>query len=591
MLYRIADRLSFKPGAPVHGYLTSGWSDPDRNHCWTVGHEAEIRFDVQGPDQEGFVLRIECAPFLGNGAIPHQIVEMLVNDTSVATWTVREMGWYEAPIPAAILTLGQSRIVFRIVDPISPAACQLSGDTRLLGLNVRTLEILPDETLCPDIDAPSVEWRGGGFDPIGDVFVKGGRYFRAIKHAATARVRELIDLGVYQSLADRKLIPEHSFWEISHPKYSMIARTSRGTFVASSSYPLLAFQAAARVWLDINDALLDLDGDYGLIDGHSGNFAMFKNSRPMWVDTGSIGIPGDDSGDLQFGLDQFTRCYVYPLLMIGRQPQAVAEIRKLLFNQPDGITKSQFETIVAEGLELDTLEKPSNKAERRTTLRRLRDAVESVDFHNVKGFWSGYRRADQLEWALHGGPLAPEVDARFRAVVALVQRSAARTFIDLGANDGLFSLLCVREGPTGIAVDLDDFSINKLYQFLTERPDVNLVVAHGAFLDAPYMAELVMALALTHHLNLSQGLTFRQIAESLARRTSHSAITEFMPFGLGGTADTADTIPNPLPIGYSIDSFVEALQANFRHVEVVDYDRPNVIQARTLIYCEGPRGA
>jgi hypothetical protein len=309
----------------------------------------------------------------------------------------------------------------------------------------------------------------------------------------------------------------------------------------------------------------------------------------MWIDMGSIGEPGGAAGDPQFGLDQFTRCYVYPLLMMGRKPQAIPEIRKLMFDQPDGITVEQFEAIVIEGLDLGSLARPRSKIERRATLRRLREAIDSIDFNNVKGFWSGYRKAEQLEWALQGGPLAGEADPRFLAVVDLVKRSGARTFIDLGANDGLFSLLCVREGATGIAVDLDDFSLNKLYQFLSERSDVNLVVAHGTFSNVPHIAELVMALALTHHLNLSQGLTFAQISESLARNTSHAAITEFMPFGLGGTADCADPIPNPLPLGYSLDHFVKALQVDFERVEVIDYERPGVIQVRTLVYCEGPR--
>ena len=587
-IYRLGERLTFNSGSGIEAYLASGWSTPEKARCWTVGPTAVLSLNIQSGAASAFLLRLECTPYVGSG-VTQQTVTVLVNDEKVATWEVRATGWYEAPVAYTALQTGAITVAFSVSHPTAPSSDGVTTDPRLLGLYVRSFEIVRTDAGCPNVDDPKIVWLGSGLDPVGNVFKKNGKYYRAIKHGATAQVKKLIAEGAYHHLALRKLIPEHQFWEIEHPDYSMVAGIDAGIVFPSSSYPLLALQAAARVWLDINDCLMDVDGHFGLIDGHSGNFALFDNSRPMWIDMGSIGEAGGQFGDPHFGRSQFIRCYIYPLLMIARRPQDTAAIRQLMSEQPDGITDAQFEARVLEGFDLGPLANPQNRIERRAVLRHLREVVDGIDFSGVKGFWSGYRKAEQLEWALQGGPLQGDADPRFKAVADLVERSGAKSFIDLGANDGLFSLLFVRNGAKGIAVDLDDFALNKLYQFLSEHPGIDMVVAQGTFSNVPHMAEVVLALALTHHLNLSQGLSFADISASLAKNTSHAAITEFMPFGLGGTADIVGPFPDPLPAHYTLDEFIAALKVDFRHVEVVDYARPNAIQVRTLLYCEGPK--
>lgn len=583
----IGTRLSFAEKERIQPYLMKGWADHEPNHRWTVGRRAQVLLDMPDIGKKDFLLRVQCSPYFSGGRLNHQIVDVFVNGNHVDTWIVREMSWHEAIVPNQAIDNGRVLLGFVVSNPAAPLDGQSSTDPRKLGLNFRVLE-----TVCagrPDLGDPTLDWIGKGEDPVGDVFRKNGNYYRAIKNTAVEEVRHLIDQGVYQQLASRNLIPEHSFWDVDHPKYAMVARTHAGTFVYPPKYALLALRDAADIWLDINEFLMDVDGDYGLIDGHYGNFALFNNSRPMWVDIGSIGKKGGSlQGCPRFGLNQFIQCYVHSLLMLQHHPDTVST-RELMHAQPDGITHAQLKAALPAYVGIDEIASLTLEGDRRATLRRIRELLRSIDFASIKGGGSPFRSGRSLQWATQGKCLKDDQDPRFRAVVGLIRRSAASTFIEIGAKHGLFSILCTREGMKGIATDCQELSLNHLYRFISTRPEVQLSVTHSSFLKVPHTAELVLALAITDHLAISQGLGLDQISQSLAKNSSRVVITEFMPDGLGGAAKASDSPDSHLPSGYTLENFLSALQNCFTLVEVIDYPRPNASSRRILIYCEGPR--
>jgi hypothetical protein len=97
-------------------------------------------------------------------------------------------------------------------------------------------------------------------------------------------------------------------------------------------------------------------------------------------------------------------------------------------------------------------------------------------------------------------------------------------------------------------------------------------------------ADLVLALAVTHHLSLTQRFPFPYIAKQLAKFTNGSLITEFMPNGLG-----VGKMQENLPEWYTLDLLVEALQAAFNKVRVIHVPIPESNSPRTLIFCETPK--
>ena len=94
----------------------------------------------------------------------------------------------------------------------------------------------------------------------------------------------------------------------------------------------------------------------------------------------------------------------------------------------------------------------------------------------------------------------------------------------------------------------------------------------------------MLALALTHHLSLSQHFPFAHIAENLVGYCTRALIVEYMPNGLGGVR----VKPDPLPEWYTLEKFMEAFRRHFQSVEVVTYPAENA-SPRTMVLCDGKK--
>ena len=99
--------------------------------------------------------------------------------------------------------------------------------------------------------------------------------------------------------------------------------------------------------------------------------------------------------------------------------------------------------------------------------------------------------------------------------------------------------------------------------------------------DRDNKADFVLALALTHHLAITQSFPFSYIAEKFASYCTNALVTEFMVYGMGGTRPA----PNPLPKGYTLDNFVNALSVYFSNIEIIDYPLPPKWSKRIIVVC------
>lgn len=584
--YQLGEKLRFHSKFRGTFYLGKGWSVPEQHHCWSNGPDAEINLCFRELSDCNLILRIRCAAFLGNNSVEYQQIDISVNKQKLATWKVAQMDWYEVKIPRTLLLDGNATINFSIQNPLCPAQLNISRDSRLLGIDIDSLVVFEDL----DFSLPTTVMIGAGHDLIGDVFKSSGCFYRAIRSKDAAFFNSLLGQGVYQQLANQKLIPEFHVKHIDHPSYISLVNSITGVSIYPVYYPILMFRDAAFNWLKINEILLDFQptGTLGLHDGHYGNFVQSENATPKWCDIGSI---TNISSAIEFGYKEFIRCYIYPLMMLSLPNENKINVRQLMHQNPQGVDIQYAIDLFGDEMCRWGIDESYSSGNRRTALALLRSILEHLDFGEQKGFWSNYRSADALNSAWLGELLAPGQDSRYAAVIDLVRKSNTTSFIDIGCNDGIFSLMCVREGMKGLAIDLDEHAINKLYAFVREKPEIDLSVAYGGFLYLEHTADLVLALALTHHLAISQGLSFNEIAKQLAKASKKAVITEFMPDGLGGTPQHPEPSPNPLPVGYTLDNFVVELKQYFRTVNVIDYPRRTdtpYFSRRILIYCEQP---
>ncbi len=141
-----SSQLLIEPGdRDVPDYLdwTSGFSGPEGWGRWTDRKTAELSLSL-GPNLQTVIIQADTIAFL-HEKHPEQAVSVWVNDRHVADWTYQlDQVHEQAPIVLSekyIPADGVIRIRFEIEHPQSPAQLGLSGDTRMLGIGLRSLQL------------------------------------------------------------------------------------------------------------------------------------------------------------------------------------------------------------------------------------------------------------------------------------------------------------------------------------------------------------------------------------------------------------------------------------------------------------------
>ena len=178
-------------------------------------------------------------------------------------------------------------------------------------------------------------------------------------------------------------------------------------------------------------------------------------------------------------------------------------------------------------------------------LTNLESLVTRVRLRERVSTWSAYYQeaAERQGYLEHKKTLVSEWSQSVTACV---------TATDLGANTGEFSRILAGDKNTErnpgvsrkvLAVDGDASCIGRLYRDRGKFPGVQPMLMdlsnpaspwgvneseHEGFLDRA-RADLVLALALVHHLGIGESMTMQQIAELFARVTRRYLVMEFVP--------------------------------------------------------------
>lgn len=122
-----------------------GWADPEisagARFRWTRALRAELLLPIARP--ETMTVGIDARPMAGHGTT----MELTVNDTTFAPVAMetasREYRWV---VPAEIWRAGMNRVWLGVSARARPSDLNAGGDTRLLGLGVRQIRLIPEGT-------------------------------------------------------------------------------------------------------------------------------------------------------------------------------------------------------------------------------------------------------------------------------------------------------------------------------------------------------------------------------------------------------------------------------------------------------------
>jgi hypothetical protein len=175
---------------------------------------------------------------------------------------------------------------------------------------------------------------------------------------------------------------------------------------------------------------------------------------------------------------------------------------------------------------------------------------------------------DATVWANYQGDLSlhSSLTPRFRRIIDMVSGLKARDAFEVAGNQGALSEALLQHGAVSsvICSDNDEHAVDAMYLRMKTRGRRGITpLVHNAMMPDPIRcqgardlsADVVIALALTHHLLLTQGYRLDAVIDRIAAFGRRHMIIEFMPRGLwNGTSGP------PVPSWYTQEWFAAGIE-------------------------------
>ena len=308
---------------------------------------------------------------------------------------------------------------------------------------------------------------------------------------------------------------------------------------------------AALVQLDL--LLAALEQGMVLKDSTPYN-VQFRGARPVFVDIGSYERLRE--GEPWVGYRQFCMLYLYPLLLQaakdvpfhpwmrgsidGIRPAEMASLLSLRDRFRRGVFTNVFLHARLEKRYADRPQEVKDQVKRRglkreivmANVRKMRKMVERLDWSPPDGVWTAYGERNS-----YTDDDAGRKDEFVRAVATSRHWDLVW---DIGANNGRYSRIAAEGASTVVAVDADQGPMELLYRDLRSEGDEKILTLTMNLADpSPGLGwrglerrsmpdrgkpDLVLALALIHHVAISANVPVKEFVDWLASLGSELVI-------------------------------------------------------------------
>ncbi|KAA3440178.1 class I SAM-dependent methyltransferase [Rufibacter hautae] len=393
-------------------------------------------------------------------------------------------------------------------------------------------------------------------DPDGFIFQTENGLFRQVNHSYATTYRHLFSSGLYQELTAAQLLVEHVETELPAltPESWLVIQPHRIPFI-SYPYEWCFSQLKDAALLTIQLQQKALAQGMSLKDASAYN-VQFLHSKPIFIDTLSFELY--EEGKPWAAYRQFCEHFLVPLALMAHTD---ISLNRLLLSNLEGIPLHlgskllPWQTYTTFGLLLHVhlhakaqvkytaqesgskiKQKPMSKNALLQLLDSLTSTIKSLSWNPDKTIWADYYQ--------HTNYQTEAMRHKEGVVEQLLQKANAKTIWDLGANTGRFSQIAAKMGSQVIAMDFDIGSTEIHYQQIKEEKNTAVLpLAMDLTQPSPAIGwmnkeresiftrpkpELIMALALVHHLAISHNLPVSYLASFLAGLANY-LIIEFVP--------------------------------------------------------------
>jgi len=393
-------------------------------------------------------------------------------------------------------------------------------------------------------------------DPSGFVFTSSGRPYRQVNRVFAEQFEACTSSGLYEGLVAEGLLVAHTREELSLALTPEAHAVLAPAIVPFISYPYEwcfgELKDAALLTLDVQ--LRALERGFVLRDASAYN-VQFVDGRPIFIDT--LSFERYEGGKPWIAYRQFCQHFLLPLtLMAKRDVRCGLMLREHL----DGIPLDFGAALLPRGSWLDLatllhvqLHARSQRKHQETDVastigtrtmpkrslislvESLRAAVSRLDWRPAGTQWAEY--VDETNYSDAATTEKHELVRRF------VRESNPSSVWDVGANTGVYSRIAREHAELVVSFDVDPAAVERNYRAVRTRNETGILPllldvtnpspaigwAHRERMSLVERgpADLVMALALVHHLAIGNNVPLDTVAAFFAE-VSQALVIEFV---------------------------------------------------------------
>lgn len=445
-------------------------------------------------------------------------------------------------------------------------------------------------------------------DPSGFMFKQDGEIYRQVNNQYQKEYDLLMGSGLYEQLTRSGTLIPHTEVDLDlAPKSDLAYKVIRPEPIGFISYPyewcFNQLKDAAILTLAIGRRALEFG--MSLKDASAYNI-QFYQGRPVFIDTLSFDIYKE--GLPWVAYKQFCQHFLAPLALMAKTDIRLVQLLKIYI---DGIpldlasqllpasTRLNFglsthihlharsqKMYADKEISLQEIESKSKltKASTLALFDSLLSTVRSLEVRTIETEWADYYQDNNYSENCF--------ETKRELVRSFVNQVSPKTVWDLGANTGEFSRIASDMQIPTVAFDIDPGAVQQNYALVKKNkekfilplvmdltnpsPDLGWRNAERDSMNARGPVDLVMALALIHHLAISNNVPLVSLADYFSELSEY-LIIEFVPKEDSQVkrllASRLDIFPD-----YSLEGFKHAFEQTFKIIN----ERPVQGSARTL---------
>lgn len=435
------------------------------------------------------------------------------------------------------------------------------------------------------ISTEEIEWESlSVVDDVGRVFYYQGKVFRAIFPGKEKEILVMFESGMIQEVMNLKLIPNTYITEYVLDGYTLVLeheKISNVSYIVEWSFDMI--RDAALLILKLSEVLLNYG--YVLKDCHPYNI-LFKENHPYYIDIGSF-----KKNHRLLEMEEFLS-YYYQILQIMEENTEIAR-SMLRANHAMKIKNNLFLILGIKNKYLIDIFMYLYKF-KKTFYIKLKEKifdnkrVNKFLIEKYKKLLLKMKSPQSSKWGWYQDIsldsegniiLDKKRFSRFYKVLKIIDSLKIKTVLEIGGNAGAFSILLAEntDAEDIVCTDYDECSVNKLYNIIKKESrnikylskisplvfdilSIHRPVLNQTVFDKRFHKELVIAMAITHHLLLVQHVNIQCLFERFASLSGKYLIVEFMPLGLWG--GNSNEIPE-IPKWYNVQWFKKNMKKFF----------------------------